>query len=513
MLFAVMSAPINDASVYARGGRGGGGRGGGGGTRGGGGGGGFRGGAGGGGGSRGGNFGGGQAGGNRPSTLPARGNVGGGGNRPNVGGPGGGPGGGNRPGIGDGGIANRSGGGNRPGGGDRPGIGNRPGGDRPGIGNRPGDGLGNRGDWANNRHDFWQNVHNDWYHGSWSGHWGHGAGYWYNHPWAAWGITTAAVGLTSWAVGSLFYDTGYYPYENPYYAAGTAVDYPVLDYSQPIETTTDLPDPNASATAASVQESEQARDAFYGGDDARALSLIDGAIAKSPSDVVLHEFRALVLFALGRYKEAAGTLYAVLSVGPGWDWTTMVSLYPNVEVYTQQLRALERFVKENPDSPDGHFLLAYQYLTQGTNSAAASRQFEQVLRLLPNDQVSRQLLALVAPNAAKPEDRVPETPPKANAESEGTAPTSLVGTWTAPANGGGSIELAITDATRFKWTYAKQNKTQSFEGKYSLAGTTLVLEYDKGGTMVAKVTADGPSRFVFKMMGGPQRDPGLVFSK
>ena len=46
-----------------------------------------------------------------------------------------------------------------------------------------------------------------------------------------------------------------------------------------------------------------------------------------------------MLFALKRYDEAAAALYAVLSVGPGWDWTTLISLYADPETYTQQLRA------------------------------------------------------------------------------------------------------------------------------------------------------------------------------
>ena len=42
------------------------------------------------------------------------------------------------------------------------------------------------------------------------------------------------------------------------------------------------------------------------------------------------------------YKEAAATLYAVLSVGPGWDWTTMIDLYPSEQVYESQLRDSRR---------------------------------------------------------------------------------------------------------------------------------------------------------------------------
>src|SRR6202034_2685255 len=133
---------------------------------------------------------------------------------------------------------------------------------------------------------------------------------------------------------------------NPYYVAPQDVSYPVYDYGQPIVTTAALPDPNDPSVTGAVSLGDQARDAFYKGDYSTALSDIDAAIAKAPSDTPLHEFRALVLFALKRYKDAAGTLYAVLSVGPGWDWTTMSSLYPSVDIYTTQLRALEDYVRQ-----------------------------------------------------------------------------------------------------------------------------------------------------------------------
>src|SRR5262249_22169016 len=162
----------------------------------------------------------------------------------------------------------------------------------------------------------WQNAHNDWYNGSWNGNWGYGDG-WYDNPWAAWGVGAAAWGLTNWAAGSLFYDTGYYPYENPYYApTTTVVEAPAINYSQPIVTTTVLPEPTAPIVVAAVSDSDQARDAFYRGDYAQALASVDAALAKTPSDAVLHELRALCLFATQKYKEAAATLYAVLSVAP-----------------------------------------------------------------------------------------------------------------------------------------------------------------------------------------------------
>jgi tetratricopeptide (TPR) repeat protein len=525
--FALLAAPVSDAWAIGRGGGGfrGGGGGGGGGFRGGGGGGGggaFRGG-GGGGGFNGGGFRGGAGGG-------FNGNFGGGANRqnfannhPNFENRGGGagnrlPNAGNR--LPDGGnrLPNAGNRGDRlPNRGDR--VDNR--GDR--IDNRGdridnrGNRIDNRGDRIDNRHDYWQNAHNNWYHGYWHGNWGNG--WWYSHPWATWGIATAGIGLTSWAVGSLFYDTGYYPYANPYYVPTDVAQYPALDYSQPIETTTALPDPNDPSMTSAATDGDRARDAFYKGDYPAALSAVDAALSRTPSDMPLHEFRALVLFAMGKYKEAAGTLYAVLSVGPGWDWTTMSSLYPSVDVYTKQLRALEDYVRQYEKAPELHFLLGYEYMTEGYPSAAA-RQFEQVVKLAPNDQVSRQMLAMINSSdnskgeGAPSGDSPPATAVASSSDAQLTAPSNIAGAWrAAPPAGGGTIDLALGTDGRFTWKYARPDKTQSFDGKYDLAGTTLVLNYDNGGTMVAKVNAEGADRFSFKMVGGPPDDPGLNFAK
>ena len=177
-------------------------------------------------------------------------------------------------------------------------------------------------------------------------------------------------------------------YANPYVSAGyTTLPY---DYSQPI-----------SAVAASRRRSRatdqalalfsQARDSFKSGEVTLALQQADAALAQNPNDTSLHEFRALCLFALGRYDEAAVPLYAVLAVGPGWDWPTLIGLYPNAEVYTAQLRRLEAYTTANPQSSTSRFVLAYHYLTEGFNDAAAT-QLKQVVALKPTDAVATKLL-------------------------------------------------------------------------------------------------------------------------
>ncbi len=495
IVLAALAVALSGACVFARGGgRGGGGgfRGGGGGFSGGaggglgGGGGGFRGGAaGGGGGFRGGGFrGGSPSGGFGGRTAGGfggdirsgvRGNVGGG--IPNVG------------------LGLNS----RPGRGDRSAIGNRL-----ADGSRLPNGPVSRGDWSNNRRDYWQDLHYEWSHGNWTGHWGRRPGY--VHPWAAWGFGAAAWGLTSWAAGSLFYDTGYYDYVNPYCELQTD------EYAQPIETTTALPDPDSAAAMSAVSECDRARGAFYGGDYATSMEFIDSAISSAPSDVLLHQFRAQCLFATQRYKRAAGTLYAVLSVGPGWDWTTMSGLYPNLDAYTPQLRNLEDYVQQNPGSTDGRFVLAYHYLTQGYHDAAA-RQLKEVCRLAPNDPLSQQLLAMVSSAESGTPGAVPAASSSNEVEQKPRPRGDVVGNWKAPATGGATVELSLNKDGRFTWGVTRSSKSQTFNGKYELTGTTLVLDYSNGGTMVARVNAEGPDRFSFKMIGGPANDPGLTFTK
>src|SRR5204862_5794138 len=118
-------------------------------------------------------------------------------------------------------------------------------------------------------------------------------------------------------------------------------------------------------TADGMKNFNAARASFYEGSYKEALASTNKALVTMPKDAVIHEFRALVLFAMGNYKESAATLHPVLAVGPGWDWTTMCSLYPDVNTYTKQMRNLETWVGENPKEAYGHFLMGYHYMTCG----------------------------------------------------------------------------------------------------------------------------------------------------
>jgi tetratricopeptide (TPR) repeat protein len=322
----------------------------------------------------------------------------------------------------------------------------------------------------------------------------------------------------------MLYNWGYSNYLNPYYGGGAGnalvAQQPIVyDYSQPIDAQS--PPPQQSVTDQAMSTFDTARQAFKSGDYPRALELVDQALKSTPNDPTLHEFRALALFALKRYDEAAAPLYAVLSVGPGWDWTTLISLYADPETYTGQLRALEAFVQGNQNSAPAHFVLAYHYLTE-EHADAAIRQLKIVSTLQPKDTLSAQLIAQLEhkeqPAAAGGSEN--GQTPAATAPAQTAATTSsgkegkLDGTWTAKPTTDTTITLSVQSDGRFSWSVDRQGKNQQFAGKSSYENGILTLVQDQSNnTMVGNVEWTDETHFHFKVPGGGPDDPGLSFAR
>ncbi len=303
---------------------------------------------------------------------------------------------------------------------------------------------------------------------------------------------------------------GYLPYSNPYCGEPVVADGASIDYSQPLA----LAAPAASA-ADSQSTSDQttelvdaAHDAFYQGDYAGALKQCDQAIALQPNDALLHEFRGLALFALHRYNEAAGAVYAVLSAGPGWDWTTLTSFYPEVNVYTEQLRALEEYTSANQNTPALRFLLAYHYMICGHDDAAAN-QLNAAIELDPKDRLSAQLLSMLTSATSKATTAA--APPVAPAKPMDAA--ALVGNWKATRVDGVTIALSLGKDGKYTWKFDQNGKPQQYAGPYSVADNLLILKQGDSPVMVGQVSALPNGQFNFKLPGGNPSDPGLTFAK
>ena len=236
---------------------------------------------------------------------------------------------------------------------------------------------------------------------------------------------------------------------------------------------------------------------------------------------------------MGDYQQAASTIHPVLAVGPGWNWSTLSSLYGDVGVYTTQLRTLEAFAKGHPDDSASRFLLAYHYMADGYPDAA-ERQLQTVTRLMPNDRVAADLLKMVTkPEPAQTADQaqLPTPQPPAvtpSGQPQGTVapntaatptpppvdPATLVGKWHAARPDGSQFDMTINSDATFTWKFTqKGGQPQEFGGTYTVEGNVLALERKDGGSLIAGIVPEGSGKFNFKLIGAPPEDTGLEFSK
>jgi tetratricopeptide (TPR) repeat protein len=311
-----------------------------------------------------------------------------------------------------------------------------------------------------------------------------------------------------------------------------ATAFPAYDYSQPIvintyntppadATAEASPDQSAAAqatqdspeTTAGYQLFDQSVSAFKSGDYRTALRLDEQAVRKVSNDPVLHEFGALCLFALGDYARAAAVLNSFLAVAPGMDWATLSSLYPDVETYTRQLRALETHTTQQPADTAARFVLAYHYLTAGHTENAIA-ELKVVVEKQPGDRVAKRILESLQPPEQPAQALPPPTPAEGPSTEAATAPsTDLVGKWRAERDGS-IFELSIQEDGQFSWSAAESGRSPiTVGGQMATTSDTLILESSQQGTMVARVTSKGPDQFQFVTLGGPPNDEGLTFSR
>jgi tetratricopeptide (TPR) repeat protein len=415
--------------------------------------------------------------------------------------------------------------------------------------NRPVYGGGGRGGayggYGAYRGNPYATYHAGWVNGFWNGN--------YNRGWG-WGGAALGlglgVGIGAWGLGSLWNSWGYSSFANPYFMPATVVQQPavvvqqpvVYDYSEPLDLNSAPPSQEVMSQAGATVDS--ARGAFQSGDYAQAQKLIEQAIRQTPNDPTLHQFRAMCLFAMGRYDEAAVPMYTALSAGPGWDWTTLAGLYPSVDVYTEQLRALENYCNATPQSASGRFLLASLYMTQGNNDAAAN-MLKQVVALQPKDTLSSQILASLtgtppdepaqaqgAPSqpavaqaaaAAQPPDQqaapAAQPAPSDSGAAEppalptGPVPANLLAAWSASPAKDVTITLVLDQSKGFSWKVSERGQSREFRGTATFDKDVLALAPPDQEPMVGSVTWKDGSHFQFKALGAPPSDAGLTFGK
>ena len=411
---------------------------------------------------------------------------------------------------------------------------NRPAWDRPGNNNWN---NWNNNHWHTNWHDHCVNPHyHYWYNGCWSGYW--------NSSWYA----PVAWGAVGWGLGA--YTTSLSPqyvYVNPYYTTPVVVtsSSAPYDYSQPVVINNYVDSqsssepvvspagaappsaetPKTDSTAATAKFDEGLA-AFRAQDYAGALESFNQSLAIAPGDAVVHEVRALTLFALGSYSDAAATLNSLLASAPGMDWTTLSSLYEDPDHYTPQLRKLEEFCIQNASDAAAHFVLAYHYLVIGAKDNAVAA-LKVVVANQRQDVTAKKMLDALEPRktpeapAPGPTSTPAESSPiaaeqPASAEEKATEPspeTDLVGSWRA-VNGPSSIELVIAEDSKFTWkAKAEDGTVTELAGDLLSTADTLTLDTATQGSLGGSVVSKGADQWIFQPPGAVKESDGIAFAR
>jgi tetratricopeptide (TPR) repeat protein len=388
---------------------------------------------------------------------------------------------------------------------------------------------GYNNNWNNGWHDHCIHPHyQGWYNGCWSGYWGSS---WYSP------IVWGGIG---WGLGSMSTAayTNTYAYSNPYYVApvvgATQVAGSVpYDYSQPVvvnnyitaesqgstASSTSSPVTTANPTSSSkIEESfsdfDQGLASFKDANYQASLGSFNNALSKNGGDPVVHEVRALSLFALGDYSTAAVALNALLASAPGMDWTTMSSLYGNSEDYTAQLRKLEEYCKANPKNPASAFVLAYHYLVIGQKDSAI-RALKVVVENQPKDVTAKRMLEALDPKPIEAKAADPKAPATQQAEelAKPTPEVDLVGKWQS-VSGTTTIDLEISEESTFKWKAAESGKPAvELSGDFGTNGSAVLMETSDKGSLGGTVKSLSGEEWILNPPGATDDNAGLKFKR
>ena len=318
--------------------------------------------------------------------------------------------------------------------------------------------------------------------------------------------------VVGWGLNSITSGWGNYSrYCNPYYAVSAVAQAVPYDYSQPtvINNYVSSDSHSAGGDAQSSQSStadqagltafDNGLAKFKLGSYRESLADFNVALKPLPNDAVVNEARCLALFAVADYAGAAAGLNSLLSAAPGMDWTTMSGLYGDVNDYTTQLRALERFCDSKPTDASSHFVLAYHYLVTGSQEAAID-ELKVVVKNQPKDVTAKLMLealvppmppAVMAPVATAPSEIATTNEPE----------TDLVGSWVAQARDI-KIELSVAEDSQFVWKAGGTNQAAvRLSGQLSSSGDGIELTTAEQGTIAGIVTSKGLNSWNFAITG------------
>ncbi len=256
------------------------------------------------------------------------------------------------------------------------------------------------------------------------------------------------------------------------------------------------------------------------------------------------------------YDEAAAVDYAVLTAGPGWNWSTLGRAVSRRRHLHESASSAGSVRTRQPNSSSGAVsrwrtitllkgistrqVLGFKKWSSLYLPTSSRRDSPSSTRRRPKSRASAASAAAQpgsgpaggapsslarsptrpavaanqpAPEAPAPAQREvsndqakqPETPPP--------PPASLVGAWKAQASPDVWVSLTLEADGKFAWEVDTKGKKQALTGVAGFTDNTLALLQPDGPPLVGKVKQDGANEFVFSPDGAGSKAPGLTFTR
>jgi len=183
-------------------------------------------------------------------------------------------------------------------------------------------------------------------------------------------------------------------YSQPVYWQPVANPIVVAPTPAPARSAADLAKDRAKQLGATAKQ--QFRNRQY----TQAKKTLDEVVKLVPNDASGWQFRGIVSFSLGDFEGAAADIYDAMRLGNTWPRKSIDNLYgANASDYDVQLSKLSESVTQKA-SMQGHFLLAYHHIVN-ERFAAGKKELQNVLKLQPEEPLSKQLLVVLDQRLAK----------------------------------------------------------------------------------------------------------------
>lgn len=137
----------------------------------------------------------------------------------------------------------------------------------------------------------------------------------------------------------------------------------------------------------------EAKEQFRQGNYAACVQSIERALAISPNDPDLLQFRAFAHYATGDIDSSAADIYDALQTGNTWNWQAAYDLYQSRDKYELHLRRLEQKRAVEP-SMSTHFALGYQYIVLD-HLERGQKELKKALVFQPEEPLITQLVAVL----------------------------------------------------------------------------------------------------------------------